>query len=160
MAKVIASENNSVARPWWEKGKIVLFGVTAGLSWWVLTTILNAYVVEPFACRDLSIAANCVNSFGTAGSIAAVLVAIGFAYLLVRNLLPRPIIITGASLLLLWDLGAWATGLSWWGSLLWAVVLYAVVYSLFSLVARMQVLWVSGLTALFIAVAIRLILML
>ncbi len=158
MAKVIASEHNTVAEPWWGKGKIVGLGLAAGISWWALTNILNKYVIEPFACRDLSLVDSCTGSLGTSGSIAAVLVAVLFAYVLVRALQPRPIIVTASALLLLWDLGLWTTGLGWLVTVLWAAGLYAVIYSLFSLVARMRVLWASALVALFIVVAIRLIL--
>ena len=33
MAKVIASEHNTVAEPWWGKGKIVGLGLAAGEGW-------------------------------------------------------------------------------------------------------------------------------
>ncbi len=160
MAKVIESEYNTVAKPWWAQIKMVWLGASAGLSWWVVSTLLNRYVVEPFACRDLATVQTCVNSFGTSGSIAAIIIAVGFTYVLVRNLQPRPIIIAAATLVLLWDLGTLMSGLSWWVSLLWAVLLYVVSYLLFALVACMRMLWLSGLTALFIVVAIRLILLL
>lgn len=158
MAKVIASEQNNVAKPWWAKGSIVAYGLGAGASWWALTSILNKYVVEPFACRDLAMAASCTNSFGTSGSIAAILVAVLFAFLLVRVLQPRPVIVTLTTMLLLWDLGSLASGLSWWVILLWGMALYTISYALFSLVAQLRTLWMSALVALFIAVAIRLLL--
>ena len=160
MAKVIQNEHSVVVEPWWVKGKIIYIGLGMGLLWWVLTAILRQYVVEPFACRDLSAAAACVNSFGVAGSIAAVLVAVLAAYLLVRNFQPRPIIIAVATAVLLWDLGTILRGLAWWETLLWAVFLYAACYVLFSLVARIQRLAASLTLAAVIVVIIRLLLVL
>jgi hypothetical protein len=160
MAKVIQNEHSVVVEPWWVKGKIIYIGLGMGLLWWVLTAILRQYVVEPFACRDLSAAATCVNSFGVAGSIAAVLIAVLAAYLLVRNFQPRPIIIAVATAVLLWDLGTMLRGLAWWETLLWAVFLYAACYVLFSLVARIQWLAASLTLAAVIVVIIRLLLVL
>ena len=124
MAKVIQNERSVVVEPWWVKGRIVFIGLGMGLVWWVLTALLRQYVVEPFACRDLSAAATCVNAIGVSGSIAAVLVAVLGAYVLVRNIQPRPIIIAVATAVLLWDLGTILRGLGWWETLLWALFLF------------------------------------
>jgi len=160
MAKVIQSQQQVIVEPWWVKGRIVYIGLGMGLLWWVLTAILRQYVVEPIACRDLSTATACVNSVSVSGSIAAVLVAVAGTYLLVRYLQPRPIIISVATMILLWDLGAMVDGLSWWITLLWALFFYTASYGLFSLVARIQ--WLAaGLTlAAVIVVGIRLLLIL
>lgn len=161
MAKVITSDQVIVSEPWWVKIKIVWLGIGAGVSWFILATLLNKYVVDPLACRNLATVADvCVNSFGTAGSIATVLVAAAMTYFLVRNLQPRPIIVALATLLLLWDLGTFLNGLSWWVALLASIGLYAACYSLFALVGRLRTLWTSALLALFIVVAIRLIIQL
>lgn len=138
MAKVVKSQQQVVVEPWWAKIKIVYSGLGIGVVWWVLTALLNHYVIEPLACRDLSSATVCVNSFSVAGSIATVLAAIAGAYVLVRLLQPRPIIIAVAAAVLLWNLGAYLNGLSWWEALGWAVVLYGLAYVLFSLVVRVK----------------------
>jgi len=158
MAKVIQNEQSIVVEPWWVKGKIVYIGLAMGLSWWVLTTILRQYVVEPIACRDLSTASACVNSIGVSGSIAAVLVAAAGTFLLVRYLQPRPIIISVATAALLWSLGGVMDGLAWYFTLLWALFFYTESYGLFSLVARIKWLWVAIVTALVIVVGVRLLL--
>lgn len=160
MAKVIQSQQQVIVEPWWVKGRIVYIGLGMGLLWWVLTAILRQYVVDPIACRDLSTASACVNSIGVAGSIAAVLVAVAGTFLLVRYLQPRPIIISAATMLLLWDLGSIMNGLVWWVTLLWALFFYVASYSLFSMVARIQ--WLAaGLTlAAVIVVGIRLLVIL
>lgn len=160
MAKVIQSQQQVVVEPWWVKGQIVYIGLGMGLLWWVLTAILRQYVVEPIACRDLSTAAACVNSIGVAGSIAAVLVAVAGTVLLVRYLQPRPIIVSVATMCLLWDLGALVSGLAWWAILLWALFFYTACYVLFSMVARLQWLAAGLAIAAVIVVAVRLLVIL
>jgi len=158
MAKVIQNEQSIVVEPWWVKGNIVYIGLTMGLLWWVLTTILRYYVVEPIACRDLSTATACVNAIGVSGSIAAVLVAAVGTFLLVRFLQPRPIIIAVATAALLWTLGGVTDGIAWYFTILWALFFYAASYGLFSLVARIKWLWAAIVTAFVIVVGVRLLL--
>ena len=160
MAKVIQTQQQVIAEPWWVKGKIVYIGLGMGLLWWVLTAILRQYVVEPIACRDLSTAAACVNSIGVSGSIAAVLVAVAGTFMLVRWLQPRPIIISVATMVLLWDLAAIISGLAWWVTLLWALFFYTASYGLFSMVARVQWLAAGLALAAIIVVGIRLLVIL
>lgn len=160
MAKVVQSQQQVIVEPWWVKGRIVYIGLGMGLLWWILTAILRQYVVEPFACRDLASAAACVNSIGVSGSIAAVLVAVAGTYALIRYLQPRPIIISVATLVLLWDLGSVLSGLAWWVTLLWAFFFYIVSYSLFSMVARIQWFALALTLAAVIVVGIRLLLVL
>ncbi len=160
MAKVIQNERSVVVEPWGVKGRLVFIGRGMGLVWWVLTALLRQYVVEPFACRDLSAAATCVNAIGVSGSIAAVLVAVLGAYVLVRNIQPRPIIIAVATAVLLWDLGTILRGLGWWETLLWALFLYTACYVLFSFVSRIAWLAASLTLAAVIVVIIRILLVL
>lgn len=158
MAKIIESQQQVIVEPWWVKIKIVYIGLGMGLAWWILMSILRQYVVEPIACRDLATASACVNSMSMSGSIAAVLVAVLGTWLLVRYLQPRPIIISVATLALLWDLGALLDGLAWWAVLLWALFFYTASYGLFSMVARIQwFAWALALAAI-IVVGIRLLL--
>lgn len=161
MARIIQTEQQQqvIVEPWWVKIKIVYIGLGMGLLWWVLTSILKYYVVDPLACRDLSSAGACVDSFGVSGSIAAVLVAVAGAYLLVRTLQPRPIVIALATAILLWDLGTFMSGLSWWETLLWSLFFYAVSYTLFSLVARVRTIVASLVLAAVVVIVIRLLLL-
>lgn len=158
MAKIIESQQQVIVEPWWVKGRVIYIGLGMGLLWWILTAILRQYVVEPIACRDLSTAAACTNALGISGSIATVLVAVAGTWLLVRYLQPRPIIISAATLALLWDLAALMAGLAWWATLLWALFFYTASYGLFSMVARIRwFAWSLALAAL-IVVGIRLLL--
>lgn len=158
MARVIADDGTVIVKPWWARVRIIVTGAGLGAVWWVLTVILKNYIIEPIACRDLSNAAVCVDSLGVAGAIATVLVAILGAFLLVRTLQPRPIIIAIAVAALLWSLGYYITGLAWYEGLLWGVLLYALAYVLFGLVARIVWLPAAIITAVVIVVGIRILL--
>lgn len=159
MARVVVENQSSViVEPWWAKGKSIYIGLGMGLLWWVLTAILRRYVVEPLACRDLATATACVDSLGVSGAIAAVLVAVAGTFLLVRYLQPRPIIISAAVAVVLWTLGTLVAGLPWYATLFWAVILYAISYGLFSMVARISWLWLSLLVAAVLIVGVRLLL--
>ncbi|MFZ1300984.1 MAG: hypothetical protein WAQ27_00155 [Candidatus Microsaccharimonas sp.] len=159
MARVIVDERTVVVKPWWAQVRIVFIGAGFGLIWWVLTALLKFYVVEPLACRDLATATACVDSLGVAGSIATVVVAIAAAFVLVRALQPRPIIISVAAAALLWSLGSYITGLAWYEALIWSIILYAAAYSLFALVAR--IVWLPGafITAAVVVLVIRILLL-
>ncbi|OJU87584.1 hypothetical protein BGO17_01145 [Candidatus Saccharibacteria bacterium 49-20] len=160
MAKVVQSQQQVIVEPWWAKGQIIYIGLGMGLLWWVLTAILRQYVVEPIACRDLSAAASCINAVGISGSIAAVLVAVAGTWALIRYLQPRPIIISVATLILLWDLSSLVNGMTWWATLLAALFFYTASYGLFSMVARIRwMAWALTLAAV-IVVGIRLLLVL
>ncbi len=158
MAKVVQSQQQVIVEPWWGKVKILWIGLGAGLSWWVLTSLLKHYIVEPLACRDLATAAACVDSFGVAGSIAAIVVAILAMLLLIRAFQPRPIVIALSTAVLLWDLGAFINGLSWWETLLWALFFYGATYVLFSWAARITNTALSLVVAAVVVILIRLLL--
>lgn len=158
MARVITDERSVVIKPWWARVRIVFTGAVLGLIWWILTALLRMYVIEPLACRDLSSAASCVDSFGVAGSIATIIVAVLGIFALVRTLQPRPIIIAVASAAVLWTLGQYLNGLAWYEVLLWAIVLYAATYVLFGLIARIVWFPAAILTAIITVLAIRILL--
>lgn len=158
MAKVIVDEQAVIVQPWWAKGRIEAVGALLGLSWWILTAILNQYVIEPFACRDLATAAACINSYAVSGSVATVIAAVIGVFALVRAIQPRPIIIAVATAALLWDFAAYMTGLAWYETLLWAILIYALAYWLFSLTAQLRTLVGSIVLAVVIVLVIRILL--
>lgn len=160
MAKVVQSQQQVIVEPWWGKVKMLWIGLGAGLSWWILTSLLKHYIVEPLACRDLATATACVDSFGVAGSIAAIIVAILATLLLIRAFQPRPIVIALSAAVLLWDLGTFLSGLSWWETLLWSLFFYGVTYVLFTLVARITNTALSLVAAAVVVIVTRLLLIL
>lgn len=159
MAKLVQSQQQTLVEPWWEKSKILPIGLGLGLMWWILTSLLKHYVVDPIACRDLASASACVNSFGVAGNIATIAVGILGVVVLIRMVQPRPIVIALATAVLLWGLGTFMTGLSWWETLLWALFFYGASYALFWLAARMNNTIASLVVAAVVVVAIRLLLL-
>jgi Ca2+/Na+ antiporter len=129
------------------------------MLWWVLTSLLKHYAIDPIACRDLATATTCVNSFGVAGSIAAIIVGIIGVIALVRLVQPRPIVIALPTAILLWDLSVFMAGLSWWETLLWALFFYTVSYTLFWLAARLNNTVASLALAAVVVIVIRLLLL-
>jgi len=160
MARVITDDRTVVVKPWWARVRIVFIGAVLGLIWWVLTALIRIYIIEPIACRDLSNAAICIDSFGVAGNIATVIVAILGAFALVRNLQPRPIIIAVAAAAVLWGLGQYLSGLAWYEAILWSVVFYAATYVLFGMVARIVWFPAAVITAIITVAVIRVLLVL
>lgn len=159
MAKLVQSQQQVIVEPWWEKVKIIPIGLSLGLIWWVLTSLLKHYIIEPIACRELASASACVNSFGLAGDIATVLVGILGVVVLIRTLQPRPIIIALSTAVVLWGLGTFMSALSWWETLLWSLFFYGASYVLFWLIARLNSTVASLVVAAVVAVVIRLLLL-
>lgn len=158
MAKVVVDEQRVVARPWWDRSRIVFIGAGLGVLWWIVSAILRKYVVEPLACRDLSTTTACVDSYAVAGNIALVITLLVGMVVLVRSLLHRPVIITVASAIVLWGLGGFIAGLAWYESLGWAALLFALSYTLFSLVARISLLSLSIIVGIVSVAVIRVLL--
>lgn len=156
MAKVIQNETKIVIEPWWVKARIVFIGLGLGLFWWIMTSLLHNYVVEPLACRDIANAATCVNSFGVSGNIATILTAVLGAIVLIRGFWPRPVIVAVAAAISLWDLGFFLTGTTWWVTLFWGLVIYGLAYTLFWCIARIRIVWTSLIVAGLAVLAVRL----
>lgn len=116
--------------------RIIGIGVAAGLLYWVLSTLIGRYVVEPLACRDLVDAAACVDASVTAGRVATVLVALASVFALIRFAVPRPIVVSVASAIVLWSLASFTQGLWWLETLAWVVGMYALTYVLFGWIAK------------------------
>ena len=134
--------------------RVIVFGAIVGLVYFLITLLVNATVVEPLACRQLTNAASCVDALITAGRIATVLVAVLAILGLVRLGAVRPVIIAIASAFVLWQLSKYTQGLEWYEVLAWSVILYAATYALFGWVARTT----SSALATFLAIVIALLL--
>ena len=160
MAKVIVDEQNIIVDPWWAKGQILYIGLGVGALWWTLTALLRSYVIEPIACRDLSVAQVCSDAYGVAGAISAIVVAVIGLLLLIRYVQPRPVIVAVGALAVLWSLGHYLQGLGWLEALVWSIVLYVAAYILFWLIARILYIGVSIAVAVVTALAIRVLLLL
>lgn len=161
MAKVIQPKTQSVViEPWWARIRIIYIGLALGLFWWLVALILQNYIVEPWACRDLATAATCVNAGGISGNISAVLTAVLGTWALIRFRQPRPIVVAIAAAVLLWDLGFVLDGLSWWVIALWGLFFYTTSYALFSLVSQIRRFAFALILTIVLVVGIRLLLIL
>lgn len=137
MAKVINDDPSPQtiysSYQWW---RVALVGVGLGVLFFILTLVMEHYVINPLNCHFNSAGTACSDSLGVSGSIASVLVAIIGTGTLIRFRIARPVIISIAAAVLLWGLASWTNGLLWIEELTWSAVLYGLSYALFSWVAR------------------------
>lgn len=155
MARVIIEDYQIVGRSWALWLRTVLLGITTGLTFWILTTLIGHYVIEPLTCKQVITAATCTNANLLAGNIATILVAVIAIIGMVRLRIARPIVIAVASAALLWDLAAWTQGLFWLEAIGWSLLLYGVVFGLFAWITRYATLWVALVLSLVIVLVIR-----
>lgn len=160
MAQVIITDQQVISTSWREWGRTIGFGAATGLIFWLLTVLLQRYVIDPLVCRQLINATLCANSTPLTGNIAAILTAAIAVVFLVRAQIARPIILAVATAALLWDLALWTDGLFWLEAVVWSVVLYALCYALFGWITRYAILWVTVVLSLLIIVIIRIALVL
>lgn len=155
MAQVIIEDFQFVGRSWVWWIRTALIGVAIGLTFWILTTLIGHYVIEPLACKQVSSAATCINANSLAGNIATILVAVIAIVGMVRMRIARPIVIAVASAAVLWDLAAWTQGLFWLEAIGWSVLLYGVVFGLFAWITRYATLWVTLVLSLVVVLIVR-----
>ncbi len=155
MARVMVDNQNVVA-PWRSSYIITAAAAIAGVVWWVLTSLLTRYAVEPLTCSSSATLAACGDSPAIAGSIATIIIAIGMLIFMVNQLRPRPVITVVGASVVLWGLGMYVTGLVWFEAIFWSVLSYIAVYLMMSLVGSIRGLWRSVLTAVICVFVIKL----
>lgn len=154
MPQVIVDEE-IFSRSWVAWVRTIAFGVAVGIVFWLLTLLLDRYVIEPLACRQVANAGICLTSDALSGNIAALLAGALAVLGLVRWGVVRPIIIAVATIALLWDLASWTAGLPAWEVMLWSAGLYGVSYGLFAWIARYASLWVGVVISILVVLIIR-----
>ncbi len=155
MAQVIIEDYQVIRSSWVIWVRTILIGLGAGLTFWILMTLIGHYVVEPLACKQVTTAATCTNANPLAGNIATVLVAVIAIIGMVRMRIARPIVIAVATAALLWDLAAWTQGLFWLEAIGWSLLLYGLVFGLFAWISRYATLWVTLVLSLVIVLIVR-----
>jgi len=157
MAHVVIEDQYQtvISRTWQTWGRTVVLGAVVGLTFWLLTTLIGQYIVEPIACKQVINAAACTNALPLAGNIATVLVAALAVVGMVRLSIARPIIVAVGAGALLWDLGGWTLDLFWVEAIAWSVLLYALVFALFGWITRYAALLTSLILSLLIVLIIR-----
>ena len=155
MARVVVDSLDVVAP---RRSSVIFLGVaaSAGAVWWVVTSLLSRFVIQPLACRSVATLTSCGDSLVIAGSVAALLVAIAALFVLVTLRHARPLLTVTSSAALLWSLGLYVDGLAWFEGLAWAMILYAVSYALFALVGRIYSVWLAVGTAVVLVLVLRL----
>lgn len=137
MAELIQEERYpqtiSVSFSWW---KVLLIGAAIGALYYLLTALIGRFFIDPMYCKTALEAANCANSLAISGNIANILVgAIGLGALVGLRVV-RPLIIVGASVVLLWGLSTWTVGLFWVEAVAWDALLFGLAYLLFGWICR------------------------
>lgn len=117
--------------------RVALTGALMGLLVWGIAALLERFVLRAIFCGDPSAAA-CVNLTTYSGNIAAVIVAIVGVVALVRLGVFRPLLIVLGAAISLWGLSAWLSGLGIVEQILWSVLLYTLLYSLYAWIARIR----------------------
>jgi len=121
MAKIIKWDTESqtigTSYSFW---RIALFGALLGVIYWGLTVLINRFI----------------DSISISGNIASILVATLGIILMLRFRMAQPLIVAVAAGASLWGLSQWTNGLGWIEIIAWSALLYGLVYTLFSWIAR------------------------
>ena len=115
-----------------------LTGFFVGAVGWLVNMAIQAWIIEPIFCRSTQTYNVCANGGTVAWTVALIIVSIVGLLGLVRTGVFRPLLVVLATLRALWGVSAWLGPLPWWQSLLWHGVLFALSYSLFAWIARVQ----------------------
>lgn len=127
-----------------------LTGLFVGVVGWLVSMAIQAWIIEPIFCRSPQTFNVCSSGGTIAWTTALIIVSIVGLFSLVRTSVFRPLLVVLATLIALWGVSAWLGPLPWWQALLWHGVLFALAYSLFAWIARIQ----SFLLSLIITIAL------
>ena len=116
--------------------QVILLGVILGAVSWLLTLLLDRFVITALFCGGDAASALCTGSTTLAGNIALVFASIGGLLGLVRLGVYRPLLVAIAAAICLWGLAGWVDGLMWYEALAWTVILYSLVFTAFSWLVR------------------------
>lgn len=137
MVEVIQEEKYpqaiSMSFSWWQ---IALTGAAIGALYFILTFLIQRFVIEALYCGASLNVANCSNSVGISGNIATILVGTIGLGVMVSLRVVRPMIVAVATAVLLWGLSIWTTGLAWGEVVVWSALLYSLAYLLFAWICR------------------------
>jgi len=115
--------------------RVALLGALVGVASWLLTALIRQIIFVPLFCGDPA-NSMCVGATGGAGTIALFVVAVAGLLGLVRLGVYRPLLVVVAAAVSLWGIASWTAEFSWVESLLWTIVLYSLVYTVFTWLVR------------------------
>jgi len=137
MAKLIQSDDEpqliSNTYPFW---KVLIIGIGLGLLYYLLTIIIQKYIITPIFCDSTSGVSACQNSLGVSGDISMIITAmVGIAIMVVSHMF-QPLIIALATAATLWGMALWTDGLSILEIAGWSVLGFVLSYILYSWITR------------------------
>lgn len=135
--------------------QVALIGAATGIIVWGLSWLLGTYVFEPIFCREAI--ESCSSVPLIAYNVAAILGALIAFGVFLRLRLPRAIVIVLATLVTLWGLSLLTYRLSWAEAAGWSALLYALAYTVFTLLSRVRNGIVLAIVVVIIVVVARLI---
>jgi hypothetical protein len=115
--------------------QITLFGAVLGAVAWVVALFIKQVILTPLLCGNPTSAA-CLDISNTSANITAIIVSVVGLLGLVRLSVYRPLLIVLAILISLWGFGSWTSGMPWYQTLSWSVILYALCYLAFAWLVR------------------------
>lgn len=130
-------------------------GLIVGVVGWLVSLAIQAWIIEPIFCRSAQTFNVCSNGGTIAWTVALIIVSIVGLLSLVRTGVFRPLLVVLATLIALWGVSAWLGPLPWWQALLWHGVLFALAYSLFAWVARIQSFLLSLIVTIVLIIIVR-----
>lgn len=160
MAKVVITDKQVISHSWAVWIQTLIIGAVTGLIFWLLTVIVARYAIDPLVCGKMFDAVLCTDSTPLAGHIATILAAVIGLVTMVRISVVRPIVVAVAAAALLWNLAVWTNGLFWLEAVAWSIILYTLVYALFTWITRYASLLVTIILSLLIVLVIRIALVL
>jgi len=131
-----------VSSNWSDSVQIAAAGALTGLGVWLLTFLLQQFILNPVFCRTTDTASICDNGLTIAFGVATVAMAAISVALLARLDVFRPLLVSVAAAVTLWNLPAHLHGIQLFGAgieqLIWTVVLYGLLFVLFAWLLRLR----------------------
>lgn len=125
-----------------EMVQTLVIGAIVGVVVWGLTLLLNKYAFGPLMCRS-GIAGKCSDSYSYALITSQVVAGIIGLIMLVRRRIFRPLLVVLGVMITLWGSLNILSDWTWYGAALASLVLYAIAYLVFMLLARIRMLLLS-----------------
>jgi len=138
---------------------IALTGLGVGIALWLLTLILDSFVLSPLICRGGSTPDECAAVTGYAEAIAALFVSAGGLVGLVKFRVYRPLLIVVAAAIALWGIVSLASASH--PVYLVAIItafMYAVAYTTFAWINRIRLFWLAAAVLIVLVAIVRFIL--
>lgn len=124
--------------------------VTAGIS-----LLMNTYVFSSVLCRANVASSECASAPTYAAIVALIIGAVAGLTALAQTRMYRPLLVVIASTATLWSFHVLTASMPWYWALIVPVVLFGLVYGLFTWVARIRSFMMAVILTVVLVVAIR-----